>query len=62
MEIAILLIGILILSIIGVVIWRKMTRPKDVTSLIREVKGLKTRHEQLRESLSKTEDKEAKDD
>ena len=62
MEIAILLIGIVVLSIVGVVIWRKMTRPKDVTSLIREVKGLKTRHEQLRESLSKTEDKEAKDD
>ena len=62
MEIAILLIGIVVLSIVGVVIWRKMTRPKDVTSLIREVKGLKTRHEQLRERLSKTEDTEAKDD
>ena len=62
MEIAILLIGIVVLSIVGVVIWRKMTRTEDVTALIREVKGLKTRHEQLRESLSKTEDKEAKDD
>ena len=62
MEIAILLIGIVVLSIVGVVIWRKMTRAEDVTALIREVKGLKTRHEQLRERLSKTEDKEAKDD